>query len=69
MDQVDKTVKRNKPLHRNETVFEAGDAFRSLYAVRSGAVKAYSIDQEGEEHVIGFYLPGEIFGLDAVDGQ
>ncbi|MBD3646516.1 MAG: helix-turn-helix domain-containing protein, partial [Pseudomonadales bacterium] len=34
-----------------------------------GAVKAYSIDQEGEEHVIGFYLPGEIFGLDAIDGQ
>lgn len=69
MDQVDKTVKRNKPLHRNETVFEAGDKFTSLYAVRSGAVKAYSIDEEGEEHVIGFYLPGEIFGLDAIDGQ
>jgi len=69
MDQVDKTVKRNKPLHRNETIFEAGDTFTSIYAVRSGAVKAYSIDEEGEEHVIGFYLPGEIFGLDAIDGQ
>lgn len=69
MDQVDQTVKRNKPLHRSETVFEAGDRFTSIYAVRSGAIKAYSIEEDGEEHVIGFYLPGEIFGLDAIDGQ
>ncbi|MEX2489606.1 MAG: fumarate/nitrate reduction transcriptional regulator Fnr [Pseudomonadales bacterium] len=69
IDQVDQTVKRNKPLHRSESVYQSGDRFTSIYAVRSGAIKAYSIDEEGEEHVIGFYLPGEIFGLDAIDAQ
>ena len=47
-------------------MFEDGQKFTSLYAVRSGAIKAYSVDQNGEEQVIGFYLPGELFGLDAI---
>ena len=47
-------------------MFEDGQQFTSLYAVRSGAIKAYSVDQNGEEQVIGFYLPGELFGLDAI---
>ena len=47
-------------------MFEDGQQFTSLYALRSGAIKAYSVDQNGEEQVIGFYLPGELFGLDAI---
>ncbi|MCB1643851.1 MAG: fumarate/nitrate reduction transcriptional regulator Fnr [Pseudomonadales bacterium] len=66
IELVDATVKRSKPVQRNKTVFESGDAFSSLYAVRSGAIKTYSVDEDGEEHVIGFYLPGEMFGMDAI---
>jgi len=64
---VDAALKRSKPIQRNKTVFEAGDKFSSLYTVRSGAVKTFSVDREGDEHVIGFYLPGEMFGLDAIN--
>jgi len=67
MDTVDAEIKRAKPLHKNGPVFESGDTFRSLYAVQSGAIKSFSIDEFGEEHVVGFYLPGEIIGLDAID--
>lgn len=67
MDVVDKSFKRGKPLQRNQAVYESGQQFNSIYAVRSGAIKTFSIDESGEEHVIGFYLPGEIFGLDAID--
>jgi len=69
IDELDAQVKRGRPLQRNQTVYEAGQVFRSIYAVRSGAVKTYSIDEQGDEHVIGFYFPGEIFGLDAIDGD
>jgi len=69
MDQVDKAVKRGKPLQRGQDLFETGTAFSSLYAVRSGAIKAYHIDENGDEQVIGFFLPGEILGLDAIDTQ
>ena len=64
---IDATVKRGKPLRRNDVVYQSGDEFRSIYAVRSGAFKTFHLDEEGEEHVMGFHLPGEIFGLDAID--
>jgi CRP/FNR family transcriptional regulator len=66
VDIVDAVVKRSKPIQRNRTVFESGDKFTSLYAVRSGAIKTFSVDQDGNEHVISFYLPGEMFGMDAI---
>jgi len=66
IDIVDTLVKRKNPIQRNRLVFERGDKFLSLYAVRAGAVKTYSVDQEGNESVIGFYLPGEMFGMDAI---
>jgi CRP/FNR family transcriptional regulator len=66
IDLVDSKVQRGRAVQRNKHVFEDGKKFTSLYAVRSGAIKAYSVDQNGEEQVIGFYLPGELFGLDAI---
>ncbi len=54
------------PLHAGDFVFRDGDAFHALYAVRAGMVKTYSIDREGREQITGFFLPGELVGLDAV---
>lgn len=62
MDVVDAEIKRAKPLQKNASVFETGDKFTSLYAVRSGALKSFTLDLSGEEHVVGFFLPGEIIG-------
>ena len=67
MGLVDQAVKRSKPLRRGEMLFEAGDVFKSIYAVRSGALKSYSIDENGDEQVFGFFLPGELLGMDAID--
>jgi len=47
-------------------VFRTGDPFRALFAVRSGTVKTRLFDKEGREHVLGFYLPGEVIGLNAI---
>ncbi len=69
MDIIDTMIKRAKPLHKNNRIFETGDPFNSVFAVRSGAFKSFSIDESGEEHVVGFFLPGELIGLDAIDGS
>ncbi len=47
-------------------VFRTGDAFRAIYAVRSGMVKTALVDADGNEQVLGFYLPGEVVGLNAI---
>ena len=55
------------PFHAGEHVFREGDPFEAIAAVRAGTVKTYVIDPEGREHVLGFHLPGEVIGLNAID--
>jgi len=62
--ELDETVVRKKPMGRGATLYRQGDRFSSLYVVRSGAVKVYSTDQEGNEQVLAFYLPGEVLGME-----
>ncbi|HBD10556.1 MAG TPA: Crp/Fnr family transcriptional regulator [Porticoccaceae bacterium] len=69
LDEVDKLndiIRRGRPLHRDDHVYDMADEFRAVYAVRSGCIKTYSTDNEGTEQVTGFYLPGEIFGMDGI---
>ena len=62
-------VKRLPPLRRGEHVFRTGDSFQSVYAVRSGAVKVYRFNSDFEEQIIGFYLPGEMFGFSSIEQE
>ncbi|MBK1731130.1 fumarate/nitrate reduction transcriptional regulator Fnr [Thiococcus pfennigii] len=66
-ERLDKIVKRNRPLHRGDYLFRSGERFRSLYVVKTGSVKTYAPSEEGGEQVLGFHLPGEIIGLDAIE--
>lgn len=66
IERLDAIVKRNRPLQKGDHVFRADDQFRSLYVVKTGSVKSYTQCTDGTEQVIGFHLPGEIIGLDAI---
>ena len=66
VDKLDSIVHRNTPYHRGDLLYKQGDRFRGLYVVKSGSVKSYYEDREGVEHVVGFFLPGEIIGLEAI---
>ena len=54
------------PFRAGEYVFRTGNPFRAIFAVRSGTVKTSMVDKEGREQVLGFYLPGEVIGLNAI---
>lgn len=47
-------------------LFAQGEPMTQLYAVKSGVFKAVVADAEGNHKIVGFYLPGEILGLDAI---
>ena len=68
-NRFDKIVKHSKPLNKGNYLYRAGDPFRSIFAVNIGCIKAVSITQEGDEQITGFYLPGEILGLDGLDAN
>jgi len=69
VERLESIVKRNRPLQRGQMLYGPGDKFRSLYVVKTGAVKTYTQTSSGDEHVIGFHLPGEILGLDAIQND
>jgi len=53
-------------LQKGEHLYRQDQAFGSVFAVRSGSVKAYSITDNGQEQVTGFYFPGEVLGMDGI---
>ena len=69
VDRLDAIVKRSRPLQRGDHLFRTDDAFRSLYVVKTGSVKTYTQCPDGSEQVVGFHLPGEILGLDAIQAN
>jgi len=54
------------PFHEGDHIFREGDDFNAIAAVRGGTVKTYVVDTEGNEQVLGFFLPGEVIGLNAI---
>ena len=68
--RLDEIVRRRRPVERGERLFRAGDAMGSVYVARDGAFKTVSVNEEGEEQILGFHLAGELIGLDALgDGR
>ncbi len=66
VEQLDNIIQRSKPLQKGEHLYREGDEFQSVYAVRSGTLKAYKTTDDGREQVTGFYFPGEILGMDGI---
>lgn len=66
LDRLNRIIERNRPLSRGALLFHEGMPFESVYAVRSGALKTSITLPSGQEQVTGFYLPGELVGLDSI---
>lgn len=65
-DKVATMVEREHPLIKGESLFELGQPFKALYAIRSGSVKVYLPTNDGDEQIVGFHMPGELLGFDAM---
>jgi len=64
--QLDEIIERNRPLRKGEHLYRQKDEFRSVYAVRSGSFKSYILGADGQSRVTGFFMPGEIIGMDGI---
>lgn len=66
IEQVNEIIHRKRTLHRGDYLYRAGDKFESLLALKAGTVKIVSLDHNGNEHIIGLFLPGEILGFGGI---
>ena len=70
LERVENIVYARRRIKRGETLFSAGDWFRCLYAIRTGFFKTSLVDREGREQVTGFFMSGELLGMDGLgDGR
>ena len=66
MARVERIVYARRRVRRGEALFNAGDEFHSVYAVRSGFFKTTVLNEDGREQVTGFNMPGELIGMDGI---
>jgi CRP/FNR family transcriptional regulator, anaerobic regulatory protein len=66
LPRFEKIVYARRRVRRGEALFNAGDEFKSIYAVRSGFFKSNVVDGEGREQVTGFFMGGELLGMDGI---
>jgi CRP/FNR family transcriptional regulator len=66
MQRLDALTSLKRTFRRGEYLYRSGEAFRSLYAIRTGFFKTQILHEDGREQVTGFQMPGEIIGMDAI---
>lgn len=66
VNKLESIVNRGKPMAKGDHIYREDEQFKSVYAVRLGSVKTYRMTGDGKEQVTGFYMAGEVFGVDGV---
>jgi CRP/FNR family transcriptional regulator, anaerobic regulatory protein len=66
MSLIDHMVSTRVKVARGQALFRAGSSFKSLYVVRTGFFKTTVSKADGREQVSGFYMSGELMGLDGI---
>ena len=66
LDRVENIVYARRRKKRGESLFAAADEFKTVYAIRSGFFKTSVVDGEGREQVTGFFMGGELLGMEGI---
>nr|VFK42456.1 MAG: CRP/FNR family transcriptional regulator, anaerobic regulatory protein [Candidatus Kentron sp. TC]VFK43220.1 MAG: CRP/FNR family transcriptional regulator, anaerobic regulatory protein [Candidatus Kentron sp. TC]VFK56885.1 MAG: CRP/FNR family transcriptional regulator, anaerobic regulatory protein [Candidatus Kentron sp. TC] len=64
--QLKAVILHPTPFQAGDHLYRVGNRLRALYIVKSGFIKVYVSTTYGEEQILGFHLPGELVGLDAL---
>lgn len=64
--KLDSVLRQSRRLKKGEVLFRSGDPFHSFYAVRTGFLKTSVGSEDGRDQVTGFFMSGEVVGLDGL---
>lgn len=66
LNQISSAVKQQHVLKTRQALYFPQTSFHSLYAIKSGNLKTFEVDRDGNELIRGFYFAGEILGFEAI---
>jgi CRP/FNR family transcriptional regulator len=55
--------------HKGDILYRMGDKVKGIYLINVGAIKLYRVTECGEQQILGFYMPGDIIGLDSISNR
>jgi CRP/FNR family transcriptional regulator len=66
LERLDHLVAQRRTVPKGQKLFQAGEKFNALFAVRTGFFKTCVGADAGKEQVTGFQMSGELLGLDGI---
>jgi len=69
LERLDDLVSTRRRVKRGDHLYRAGEAFDSIYAIRSGFFKTDVLLEDGRDQVTGFQMAGELLGLDGISTE
>ena len=69
VQRLDQVVANRRKVKKGEALYHTGEAFSSLYAIRTGFFKTCLTTDDGREQITGFQMAGEIMGLDGISTE
>ena len=68
--KLDELFKERLRIAKGQPLFLHGTSLDALFSLRTGSIKSQIVEASGHHQITGFYLPGEIVGLDGMfDGM
>lgn len=69
IERLAELVKERIRVPKGEFLFQIGSPSTSIYSIRTGSMKTQIEDDTGHSQITGFFLPGEVFGLDSFSNK
>jgi CRP/FNR family transcriptional regulator len=70
VEQLDTLVKERIRIEKGQALYRHGETLNALFGLRSGSLKTLLEEANGNQQITGFFLPGEIVGLDGmIEGE
>jgi CRP/FNR family transcriptional regulator, anaerobic regulatory protein len=64
--RIARLLTRRIRFRKGAVLFRVGDGFSALHLLHTGSCKTALLARDGQEHVAGYHIVGEIIGLDGV---
>jgi CRP/FNR family cyclic AMP-dependent transcriptional regulator len=67
LTELESRLIRRRQLRKKAIVFTEGSEQKALFFIRSGLIKAYRTNEQGQEHMISYYKAGDMLPPDGFD--
>lgn len=69
LEELNAVIRQSRRLKKGDYLFHAGEQFDALFAIRTGFFKTTVGTQDGRDQVTGFFMSGELVGMDGISNN